>query len=450
MQMPKLEFTMQNKQLESHQFQSMAVVMKPGSTNKLRKSLLITAVIIVAMMFLPWTQNIKGEGLLTSLRPDQRPQTIQSIIPGRIEKWYVREGERVQKGDTIMQISEVKDDYFDPNLLLNTKDQITNKEASVDGYMKKISALDRQIDAMSEGVRLKLLQQENKVKQSALKVQSDSVEYSVFASNAKIALDQYNRFLELFTKGLKSETELEQREIAMQTARSKEVESMNKLSIARQEYTNANTELSSIKQDFRDKISKAESEKFSTLSTLYDTEAQVTKLQSQFAGYTERLGNYFITSPVDGFITRAIQSGVGETLKEGAELMTIMPANYELAVEMYIKPMDYPLIQQGQKVRFIFDGWPAFVFSGWPGASSGTYGGVVVAIDNFTNAKGEYRLLVAPDKEDVPWPSGIRVGGGARGFALLNNVFVGYELWRQFNGFPPNFYDAHKPEEVKK
>ena len=415
----------------------------------LKRSLFVLLAVVIVLLCLPWTQNVSGNGRLTSLRPDQRPQAIQTIIPGKIEEWYVREGDFVKAGDTIMRISEIKDDYFDPNLLINVEDQIKSKESSVSGYMHKVEALDRQIDALNESAKLKRSQQELKIKQSILKVQSDSMDFNVAKGNAVIARDQYDRFKSLFEKGLKSETELEQREVAYQNARAKEVESENKLLISRQELTNVRTELNSISQDYRDKISKAESEKFSTMSMLYDTEAQVTKLQSQFAGYSQRSGFYFITSPADGYVTRAIKTGVGETIKEGEEIVSLMPANYELAVELMVKPIDYPLLSKGQKVRFIFDGWPAFVFSGWPGASAGTYGGVVVAIDNFTNNQGEYRILVGPDPADVPWPTGIRVGAGARGMALLQDVPLGYELWRQFNGFPPNYYKADEVKEKK-
>jgi adhesin transport system membrane fusion protein len=413
----------------------------------LKRLLFSLLVMLIIILCLPWTQNISGNGRLTSLRPDQRPQSIQTVIPGKIEAWYVKEGDYVKSGDTIMRISEIKDDYFDPNLLVNVEDQIKSKESSVSGYMQKVAALDRQIDALNESAKLKRSQQELKIKQLGLKVQSDSMEFSVASSNAIIARDQYDRFKSLFEKGLKSETELEQREVAYQNARSKQVESENKLLIARQELTNARTELNTITQDYRDKVSKSESDKFSTMSMLYDTEAQVTKLQSQYAGYSQRSGFYYITSPADGYITRAIQTGVGETIKEGDEIVSLMPANYQLAVELMVKPIDYPLLSKGQKVRFIFDGWPAFVFSGWPGASAGTYGGLVVAIDNFTNDKGEYRILVAPDPDDVAWPPGIRVGAGARGMALLNDVPLGYELWRQFNGFPPNYYQADEPKK---
>ena len=73
----------------------------------LNKIIAIVSVFGVIVLFLPWTQNISGSGSVTTLKPNQRPQTIQSVISGRIEKWYVKEGDFVKKGDTIMFISEI-------------------------------------------------------------------------------------------------------------------------------------------------------------------------------------------------------------------------------------------------------------------------------------------------------------------------------------------------------
>ena len=55
------------------------------------------AIIGIIILFLPWTQNISGRGSVTSLTPEQRPQTIQSPIPGSIEEWFVREGDFIKK-----------------------------------------------------------------------------------------------------------------------------------------------------------------------------------------------------------------------------------------------------------------------------------------------------------------------------------------------------------------
>jgi hypothetical protein len=126
---------------------------------------------------------------------------------------------------------------------------------------------------------------------------------------------------------------------------------------------------------------------------------------------------------------------------EGDAIVSITPALHSKAVELFVPPVDLPLVRIGDKVRIIFDGWPVFVFSGWPNVSFGTFGGVVVAIDQNVSANGQFRMLVASDKNDVDWPVQIRMGGGVKGILLLKDVPIWYEIWRQLNGFPPDFYE---------
>lgn len=417
----------------------------------LLKWLSIFFFIFLLVMFLPWTQNIRAGGNMTTLRPDQRPQTIHSIIAGRIESWHVKEGDYVSKGDTILFISEIKDEYFDPNLLSRTEEQIESKEFAVNSYMEKVKALDNQIDALAQTSRLKLKQTKNKLKQAHLKVISDSTDYLASKINFKITEDQYKRLEKLYTDGLKSLTDLENRKNKMQEAQAKMISSENKLLTTRNEVINAEVENLSIQAQYRDDISKAESDKYTALSAMYDAEAVVTKLQNQYMNYSVRSNLYYITAPQNGYITKAIQSGIGETIKEGASIISIMPADYTLAVELYVRPIDLPLVEKGQHVRIQFDGWPAIVFSGWPNTSYGTYGGTVFAIDNFIGDNGMFRVLVSPDTEDHEWPKALRVGGGTKNMMLLKEVPIWYELWRQINGFPPDYYKTAKlKKEAKK
>ncbi|MCB0780881.1 MAG: HlyD family efflux transporter periplasmic adaptor subunit, partial [Flavobacteriales bacterium] len=250
----------------------------------------------------------------------------------------------------------------------------------------------------------------------------------------------YARGEQQFKEGLLSKVELERRQVAQQRANATLIDARNKVLDARNELLNAQLEVNGIRNDYRDKLSKAESEKYASLSQMYTTEAEVSKMQVDLANYTVRAGNYYVTAPQPGFITKAVVTGIGETVKEGDALVSVMPARPQLAVELYVRPMDMPLITHGQKVRFMFDGWPSIVFSGWPNSSYGTFGGVVVAIDNFISPNGKYRILVGPDKHDEPWPTALRVGGGSVGFALMKDVPIWYELWRQINGFPPDLY----------
>ncbi len=431
-------------------YKSLSVFNKLRSKRKRNTIIISTALLALAVLFLPWTQNIRAKGYVTSLQPEQRPQSIPSLISGRIEKWYVQEGDFVQKGDTIVNISEIKDAYFDPNLLQRTEEQIKAKESSVLSYMEKVKALDSQIDALNANLRLKLEQARNKLEQSKLKVTADSIDLQAARTNEKIATAQFERFEKLFEQGLKSKTDLENRKLKLQETQAKTISQESKLLSSRNDVINARVQLNSIRADFKDKISKAESEKYATLSAMYDAEASVTKLQNQYSNYSVRTGFYYITAPQDGYITKAVLTGIGETLKEGERLVTIMPAEYQLAVEMYVKPLDLPLLNKGQDIRIQFDGWPAIIFSGWPGISTGTFGGEIVAIDNFTSENGRYRILIAPDKEEAPWPKGLRVGAGANSFALLLDVPIWYELWRQINGFPPDYYEAEHSGEPNK
>jgi multidrug efflux pump subunit AcrA (membrane-fusion protein) len=55
-----------------------------------------------------------SNGRVTTYKPQDRPQTIQSIIAGKVKNWYVQEGQYVNKGDTIVELTEIKDKYFDP------------------------------------------------------------------------------------------------------------------------------------------------------------------------------------------------------------------------------------------------------------------------------------------------------------------------------------------------
>lgn len=406
----------------------------------LNKIILYVSFLGVVILFLPWTQNISGSGAVTTLKPNQRPQTIQSAIAGRIEKWYVQEGDFVKKGDTILFISEIKEDYFDPNLVQNTKSQVDAKKMAGQSYGGKVTSLSAQINAIENERVLKLQQAQNKIRQGVLKVKSDSMDLEAVKTQIKIANTQFNRSVTLNKEGLKPLTDVEEKRLKLQEVEAKIITQENKLLASKNELINAKVEVNRISAEYAEKDSKARSDQFTALSSQYDTEAQVNKLENQVVNYQIRNGMYYIKAPQDGYVNRAIQSGIGETIKEGTQIVSIMPSKYDIAVETYVSPTDLPLIHKGEKVRIWFDGWPTIVFSGWPNMSYGTFGGKIVAIENFISPNGKFRVLIAPDEKEEVWPKQVSIGSGAQTLALLDNVPIWFELWRTLNGFPPNYY----------
>ena len=198
-----------NRHIDRSRFSALDKAEKRVSSHVLRRVLSVFFAFVFILLFIPWTQNIRSRGDVTTLKPDQRPQTIHSVIGGRIEKWYVQEGDLVAKGDTILFISEVKDEYFDPQLLSRTQQQLTSKEMSVGSYMEKVKAIDNQVDALVQTASLKLTQTRNAYKQAELRVVADSMDYQADKVNFDIARTQYERFKALHESGLKSLTDLE-------------------------------------------------------------------------------------------------------------------------------------------------------------------------------------------------------------------------------------------------
>ncbi|RSK40274.1 HlyD family secretion protein [Mangrovimonas spongiae] len=438
-----------SKYLDLKQFKSGRATLHTNHHKLFKRVLLISSVLVIIILFLPWTQNVTSKGLVTTLKPDQRPQTLQSPIPGRIDAWFVQEGDFVKQGDTILKISEIKSDYFDAQLTKRTGDQIKAKSASVEAYQSKVKALKNQYASLQQERKLKLEQAKNKYLQSQLKVESDSIDLEAAKTKAAIAKTQFERTVSLQEQGLKAVKDVEEYRNKLQEAEAKLISQENKWLSAKNEVINAELNISTIKATYGDKLSKAQSDLYTAQSSALDTEAQVSKLENSLANYEKRNSLQYITAPQDGYINKAIKSGIGETFKEGEPLVGIMPSNYELAVEMWVRPIDLPLLHKGEHVQVEFEGWPAIVFSGWPNVSYGTYGAEIVAIENFASNNGMYRVLITRDPDYGPWPKALRVGSGAKTIALLEDVPIWFELWRQINSFPPNFYTPKEQHTSK-
>lgn len=382
-------------------------------------------VVLVLILFLPWQQNVQGTGIITALSPSDRPQQLQTRIDGRIEAWYVSEGQFVKKGDSIVVISEIKEEYLNPNVLPLTQQQQSAKERAIGEKLNKAAALDQLMAQLAQQRDFKLQQTQNKLLQYQAEVRQAALEDSV-------ARDQLRRRERLFrdTLGLVSVNDLQTFQVRVQSAAAKLVEKQQMLAITQ-------TDLASIPAEYGEKISKTRSDRAATLSEVSEGRSDVAKLKDKVGSLTVRKGFYVIEAPQDGYVVRATRAGQGEIVKAGEPIVTVQPAHPRKAVELYVKPMDVALLKPGRHVRVFFDGWPALQISGWPQVAVGTFGAQVAVIDQFPSSDGRFRVLLVPDTtHDEPWPAQLRLGTGVEGWAMLDNVTVGWEIWRQLNGFP--------------
>lgn len=409
----------------------------------------------VALLFIPWQQTVKGRGQIVAFAPTERKQVITARVTGQITKWHVVEGSKVKVGDAIADIDD-NDAGLSSRLELQKNFLLSRRKAAEEEVAEQGRTVEAQEKSMKAAIRAA------KANYEASLLQVDVAKQS--GKNAEFAYGFEKRRYEMFEKLFKDrqfgglESELNRDEAKMRSDRSITELKRADAEIKRAEATLITTDslvlqaeatgLSSIataKRDFR----RAE-------QNLFTVERELQELDNRI----ERFKARFVKAPCNGTILK-VSANVGEGgiyVKEGDELAVIVPEATDRVVEILIDGTDAPLVAshlrengQGPHVRLQFEGWPALQLAGWPSVAIGTFGGRVRQIDPTDDGYGRFRIIVEPESmfEGDEWPDNtyLRQGNQAVGWVFLNKVKLGFELWRQFNGFPPEL--APKADDKK-
>ncbi len=385
--------------------------------------------VTIALFVTPWQQSVTGSGRLIAYAPLERQQTIEAPIKGRVVRWYVQEGDHVEAGDPIVELSD-----NDPNIMDRLRrerqaleDQLSAAELAITVAEAKISSLDGVRSAAVLGADLKRQIAEDRREAAQQDLDAALAEHKT----AKLNVERQRR---LHEKGLASTRTLELAELALETTTAKRESAKASLQAAKREVKRNGAELDRTGSDAQAKIEdgraslqKAKSDKGKAL-------AEIAKLDTTLS----RQASMLVAAPRAGTVFRLVAREGGDFTKDGETLAILVPDTNDRAVELWVDGNDAPLITPGRHVRLQFEGWPAVQFVGWPSVAVGTFGGKVAFVDATDNGRGQFRIVVVPDGEEVwPEPRYLRQGVRANGWVLLNQVSLGYELWRQFNGFPP-------------
>jgi len=428
--------------MEALTSQSQAELIKINGSRTLGKIISICLIIFFIILLMPWRQTIPGKGTVTALNPEDRPQTVQNQIGGRIEHWAVHEGQEVKKGDTILVISETSQSYFDPELPVRLEEQLEAKKNSETAAVQKMEATTAQIEAMKRGLQYQLAAAENKVHQSENYVRSDSADLVAVQNYYETSKARLERYESGYKNGLFSLTDIETRRLKLQEDNAKVISQQNKLNTSKQALLNALIDLDNIRAKYQESLAKAQSDMSSAMSSRASVKGDIAKLRNDISNISIRRGLYVVRAPQDGYVVKTLKAGIGENIKEGESIATLQPLHPQVAAELYVNAMDVPLILDTSDVRLQFEGWPSVQFSGWPSVAVGTFAGKVWAIDKVSSNGGKYRLLIKPTTpvpvNDEAWPKQLRQGSGVYGRIILRSVPLWYEIWRQLNGFPPS------------
>lgn len=408
---------------------------KYTATPRMVKRILVWIVVLcfivpTLMLFLPWQQNVQAMGSVTAFAPLERRQSVDAPVGGVIKQWFVREGARVKAGDPLLQISDV-DPKFKERLAAQRQTSATKLKAKQD-------------ELQAYEVQLQNLLAVRQARVNAAEYGLDVARQKVVAAaenveSAQATLDaadfQVSRMQRLVQEGLVSRRDVEvaerDRAVALRSVNSVKAA----LDSARAEEKTAAANLVQVKAETQANIDASRALLSKIGSEVADTQNELTNLEISVSRQESQL----VRAPRAGTVFRVPVNSQSQVISQGQPLLVIIPDTEQQAVELIVSGLDAALILPGSRVRLEFDGWPALQVSGWPNVAIGTFAGKVAFVDASDDGTGRFRVMVVPDESVQKWPGErfLRQGSSSRGWILLEEVSIGYEIWRVLNGFPP-------------
>lgn len=400
-------------------------------------------VVPIIMLFLPWQQNITANGYVSAYAPAERRQTVQSPVSGRIQQWHIKEGAKVEQGDLLLEVNDI-----DPQLFERLNQKRITGEAKLTAKQQELNNYQLQIERLETVRDMKVTAAEYKLDMAAQKVLSASESLAAKQVSYATAQQQQSRLQRLLKDGLVSQRNFELADRDAVIARRSLNSAQATLQSAQAEQHAAQADINQFRADAQAKIE-------STSAVINKLSSEIEDVRNSLVDYDVKIAQQSaqrIYAPQSGHVLKLLMNPQGNIIKKGDPLLILVPYASQRAVEVWVSGNDAPLIQPGHHVRLMFEGWPAVQFVGWTEVAVGTFGGTVSFVDASDNGLGKFRVLVVPDESDHLWPSNrfLRQGSAVKSWILLEQVTIGYEIWRVLNGFPPSLTEEHPNNDLNR
>jgi membrane fusion protein, adhesin transport system len=407
-------------------------VRAPGVARRVALALLLaTVILLLLLVVVPWQQTSLGQGQVIAYDPGSRIQLIEATVKGRVKQWHVAEGDQVEQGDLLVTLVDNDPSYQD-----RLQQELVTVQERLVAATDALAAYDAKLEAAEASREAAVAAAEAKVTAAARKVDAADQKEAIADADFETADLNLERIQPLFKEGLVSERKLELTRLKHRETEAKLLEAKASVAQAKADLAAARASLVKEREEQRGKVAEARAAVQGATQKLQELQAKRLEIENKVA----RQGAQSVTAPRNGTILSIIAGEGGEQIKEGDTLARLVPNNVDTVVELKVDGNDVPLIERGQMVRLQFEGWPAVQFAGWPGVAVGTFPGEVTFIDAADDGSGKFRIVVRePELTDEPWPEDryLRQGIRVKGWVLLSQVPLGWELWRLWNGFPP-------------
>lgn len=454
-------------------FPSLRLVRSSRYARRIAKWLIAALVVaLLGVVFLPWQQFIRGDGAVVAFDPVNRPQAVEAPVKGIIAEIGegIYENARVAEGQLVYRIVDQDPQYLErlKEQIVNTEDQHRIAKLRLERALEQLAANKSVVDEKQEEIASTRAAQREAIAAAGEYIQMAENKKAAELAGLAAAEDgvwqaelDFQRKKELNSKGLETGLKFQEADLKLRQAKAKKAMAEQYVRAAENEVEAKTMERKAKSQEWDGKINKVESELEKSKSDIAKAEIEIAKTREEITkikNEIEKLRTLIarqetqdVVAPRDGYIMRLVAYNKSAIVKQGETLFTIVPETDKPAVQIWVNGNDAPLISPGRHVRLQFEGWPAAQFAGWPSVAIGTFGGKVALVDPTDDGMGKFRVVVLPDESDAPWPEFpyLRQGVRVHGWVLLDQVSLGYEIWRRMNGFPPSLKSKGEANDPK-
>lgn len=395
------------KKIDRHEFlpSAIEIVEKPGSP---LGGVIIWTIFTLVITGIIWSIVGRVDVVATARGktiPGGKIKFIQPLEEGIVKEIYVQEGQEVEAGELLVEldstIKEADAQGIIKTLSLNklekrvTEAEIMGERVSLEGLFREYPGLDRQrvfsehryyvsreknYTGMADGIRLNILQAKSQLMISESELLKTKNQLKFISKEEK----NYRYLKEIGgikeNEWLKKESELEIIKHEVDT-KVYEVESRE-------------TEVLELKKQLENIAVKRRVE---LSDKMMELEKNILSLETDLIKITKGFDLKKLYSPVDGSINEIMVSTIGGVIRSGEPLMTIVPDDAPLVIEILVLNKDVGFVRKGQEVEVKLDTFPF--------QKHGTIDGIVEKIspDAFHDEVMGlvYRVVVSLEKNNI-------------------------------------------------
>ena len=290
-----------------------------------------------------YTRSEIARGILLTDIPSAK---VLAMKPGRITQLLVREGDRVEAGQTLATVVVEQNDESGDSAIAQTLSALDVQRRL--GEQKALLVTQR---GAAERARLAATLDGIGRQRSGIADQIRLQEQLVASSQ-----DLLDRMTQVIERGFVSRIEFERRRQTLLAAQQQLAQLRQQAGVLAADEQRVAAEVSLIAADVATATASAQSDVQSVI-------------QQRAQSFAQRA--YVIAAPISGRVT-ALQTAAGRTVDGSAPLMTIVPDPSTLHAEIYAPTQAVGFVRPGEEVRLLYDAFPYQRFGSFAEGIAGT------------------------------------------------------------------------------